>query len=44
MQEFIVFTVVTLALIYLFIKLIAKRKSHNCDKCELTNSNEIKKH
>ena len=44
MQEIIVFTIAIVALVYLIVKLLGKRKSHNCDKCELTGSNELKEH
>lgn len=38
MQEFFVFAIAIAALIYLFIKFVAKRKSHNCDKCGSTDN------
>ena len=40
MQEIIAFTIVALALIYLIVKFIFKRKSHQCDKCELSEKLE----
>ncbi len=43
MQEIIVFTIATIALIYLFIKLVVKKKPHNCDNCGITN-NDIENH
>ncbi|MCO6500725.1 MAG: FeoB-associated Cys-rich membrane protein [Vicingus serpentipes] len=36
MQEIIAFIIVALALIYLIVKFVFKRKSHQCDKCELS--------
>lgn len=42
MQEIIVFGIATIALIYLFIKFAAKRKSHNCDKCGLASDDNKK--
>ncbi len=43
MQEIIVFAIAIAALVYLFIKFVAKRKSHDCDKCGSAN-NEPQKH
>ena len=42
MQEIIVFSIAALTLIYLYIKLFGKRKSHDCGKCGLNDNNEIK--
>jgi len=43
MQETIVISIAIAAFAYLLIKFIAKDKSHNCDKCDLSE-NEPKKH
>lgn len=43
MQEIIVISIAVTAFIYLFIKFIAKDKSHNCDKCG-QSENEPKNH
>jgi len=44
MQEIIVFTIATIALVYLFIKFIVKRKSHDCGKCGCNDEKELEKH
>ncbi len=44
MQEIIVFSIATIALVYLFVRFVVRRKSHDCDDCGLTDSNELKKH
>ena len=44
MQEIIVFAIVTIAMTYLIIKFISKRKSHDCDNCGITENKELKKH
>lgn len=43
MQEIIVISIAIGALGYLFMKFFAKRKSHDCGKCEIAD-NEPKKH
>jgi len=43
MQEIIVFTIATIALVYLFTKFIVKRKSHDCGKCGC-NENRLQDH
>jgi hypothetical protein len=43
MQEIIVISIAVTALIYLLFNFFAKDKSHNCDKCGLSE-NESKKH
>jgi len=40
MQKIIAFTIVGLAFIYLIVKFFFKRKSHQCDKCELSEKIE----
>ena len=42
MQEIIVFTIATIALVYLFIKFVIKRKSHDCGKCGIADNKETK--
>ena len=44
MQEIIVLSIATIALVYLFIKFIANRKPHDCGKCGLADNNESKTH
>jgi len=43
MQEIIVFTVVGLALIYLVVKFVFKRKTHDCNKCGLSGKGKESK-
>ncbi|MGB0881927.1 MAG: FeoB-associated Cys-rich membrane protein [Vicingaceae bacterium] len=38
MQELIVLSIAIAALVYLVYKFIAKPKSHNCDKCGLSDN------
>ena len=44
MQEIIVFSIVTVAMIYLVIRFIGKRKSHDCGNCGIAENKELKKH
>jgi len=44
MQEIIVLVIAAAAFIYLFIKFIAKRKSHDCTDCGLSESKDLKEH
>jgi FeoB-associated Cys-rich membrane protein len=42
MQEIIVFTIATAALIYLVIRFLTKKKQSGCDKCGHNDANNSK--
>lgn len=42
-QELLVFTIAGVALLYLAIRLFGKNKNHDCDKCNLSDTNESRK-
>jgi hypothetical protein len=44
MQEIIVFSIATIALVYLLIKFFGKQKNHDCNKCDSNENNKLQEH